>query len=270
MLYRRRLEEAASWPVLSTWLQTRPSGLRQCVIYDNSPLSPIDAGTLPPGVVLIRNPDNGGTEAAYAAAAPIAQRLNCAWLLLLDQDTVLPGDYLSHAASALSAMPHATALVPRVRHESNLVSPAVITRTGSVRPCADPHVRNGMTTAISSGMLMRHQAISDIAFPPEIWLDYVDHWMFLNMALRGKTVALMDITLSHDLSVRRPTTLSADRLRSILAAEKAFFVRFGGMARNLLPLRRLLRAFRYALVGKPSLAAVILSMRPDAGDTFRD
>lgn len=258
VLYRRRLEDVACWPVLSTWLQRQAGGLRQCVIYDNSPVTPIDAATLPPGAVLIHDPDNGGTAPAYVAAVAIARRTNCRWLLLLDQDTSLPDDYLSRATAALLAMPSAAALVPRVRHGEQLVSPAVITRLGSVRPCEHPDVRDGLPTAISSGTLIRHQTISTAAFPPEIWLDYVDHWMFLNLSSRGETIGLIDTTLSHDLSVRRPATLSVDRIRSILAAERAFFARVGGPAASLLPLRRLLRALRYTLIGRPSLAAVVL------------
>ncbi|MFL0415868.1 hypothetical protein [Sphingomonas sp. 179-A 2A2 NHS] len=259
VLYGRPLEDAVSWPVLRSWLDDDShAGLRHCLVYDNSPMSLTDGGSLPANAHLLHDPDNSGTAGAYAAAVDYAARTGCEWLLLLDQDTALPADYLAIARETMAATPDAEVMVPRVRHDAQLVSPATITRAGTVRPCAAPDHVAGMTTAISSGAVVRRRAIENVVFPPSIWLDYVDHWLFLRLHRHGAYVAVIDTDLSHDLSVRTPATLSAARLASILAAESTFYIALGGRARAVLPLRRLMRAARYAAIGRLALAGTVL------------
>lgn len=258
VLYGRDPVDSSPWPLLASWLE-RTDGLRlqHCLIYDNSPV-PGKVSALPPNAKFVSDPGNGGTAAAYRAAALHAAEHRCEWLLLLDQDSVLPPDYLEQVQNAAEATPHAVALVPQVLHGDDPVSPAVITASGSIVPCARPGTTGGITTAISSGVIVRRASMMAMAFPPEIWLDYVDHWMFLDFYRRGERVAFIDAQLSHDLSVRTPKTLSPFRLHSILAAESAFYRALGGRGRAMLPLRRLLRSLRYLLVGRPALARIVV------------
>lgn len=258
VLYGRRVEDAASWPTLRTWIEDDEAKLRRCLIHDNSPTPLTDTTLLPDGAFLVHDPANGGTAGAYVAAARDAAQAGCDWLLLLDQDTILPVDYLDRAVQASAAVPNALILIPRIRHDNQLVSPAIITGSGSVRPVADPRGAEGVPTAISSGALVRRSVVADIRFPPELWLDYVDHWLFLDVARRGGTIAVIDTDLSHDLSIRTPRALSVTRLRSILAAERTFYAAFGGRARAMLPIRRLIRAARYMMVLRPALAITVL------------
>lgn len=258
VLYGRRVEDAASWSTLRTWLENDETGLRRCLIYDNSPMPLSDTASLPNGAFLVHDPTNGGTAGAYVVAARDAVQAGCDWLLLLDQDTVLPVDYLDCAAQAAATAPDAMVLVPRIRHGDQLVSPATITGSGSVQPVTDPRRAEGLPTAISSGAFVRRDVLAKLRFPPELWLDYIDHWLFLDVARRGGTIAVIDTDLSHDLSIRTPKALSVTRLRSILAAERTFYGAFGGRARAMLPVRRIIRAARYAMVMRPDLAFTVL------------
>ena len=258
VLYGRELKDAIPWPQLKAWLQNKDGPvLRHCLVYDNSP-SAATVTALPFNAHLISNRDNGGTVAAYHAAAQHAAEKGCEWLLLLDQDTCLPPDYLERVQDAIVAAPNAVALVPFVVHGNQPVSPAIINASGSIVPCSNPERENSVTTAISSGVVIRRVAMASMTFPPEIWLDYVDHWMFLDISSRGERVARINSRLFHDLSVRKPSTLSAFRLRSILAAESVFYHRLGGRALAMLPFRRLLRAMRYVRIGRPSLAMAVV------------
>jgi len=258
VLYGRELNDATPWPQLIAWLeQTDESILRYCLVYDNSP-SPAAVTTLPVNANFVSNSDNNGTAGAYHAGARHAAEKGCEWLLLLDQDTCLPSDYLERVQDAIAAAPNAVALVPSVLHGSRPVSPAIINASGSIVPCANPEREDSITTAISSGAVIRRVAIAAMTFPPEIWLDYVDHWMFLDFGRRGETVASINSRLLHDLSVRTPRTLSLFRLRSILAAESAFYQELGGRGLTMLPFRRLVRAMRYVRIGRPSLAMAVI------------
>lgn len=258
VLYGRELKDATPWPQLMAWLEkTDGPVLRHCLVYDNSP-SPAPVTALPFNAHFISNPDNNGTAEAYHAGARHAAEKGCEWLLLLDQDTCLPSDYLERVQDAIAATPNAVALVPSVLHGNQPVSPAIINASGSIVPCDNPEREDSITTAISSGVVIRRAAMASMTFPPEIWLDYVDHWMFLDFGRRGETVARINSRLLHDLSVRTPRTLSLFRLRSILAAESAFYRRLGGRGRAMLPFRRLLRAMRYVRIGRPSLAMAVV------------
>lgn len=204
-------------------------------------------------------PDNPGTAGAYVGAAEVARDHGCDWLLLLDQDTALPLDYLDRAVRALDRQKDAAALVPRIWHGRDLVSPATIGQAGGVRPTTFERSATGIPTAISSGMMVRHSAfVAALPFPRAIWLDYVDHWMCLSFARSGLHLGLIDADLSHDLSVKSPKTLSLERLAGILAAENTFHHAMTGGERYRLRLRRLARAVRYAVHGRFAHARTII------------
>src|SRR5687768_2304439 len=66
----------------------------ELLIYDNS-ASPSPLPAIPIPLTYLHDPANGGLVAAYNTALQLAQRGRNEWLLLLDQDTVLTGDYLN-------------------------------------------------------------------------------------------------------------------------------------------------------------------------------
>ncbi len=260
VLYDRKLDEATSWPTLLALLESDgPFRLGHCLIHDNSRERHAPASTAASNVSVCWTPANLGTAGAYINAIDIAKVHGCDWLLLLDQDTDLPTDYLDRAARTLDTLPNAAILVPRVRHGHNLVSPATIRSSGSVKPTSGPSMRTGIPTAISSGIILRSMAVASVPpFPRAIWLDYVDHWMFLSFARRKLAIGLIDADLSHDLSIRTPKTLSAERLISILEAENAFNDTMTGGHRGWLWLRRIARAMRYAISGQFGHAQTII------------
>lgn len=274
VLYRKTPPEAAAWDFLCDALEaqhgTNQQGAGQqevgqwaaldlvhCLVYDNSPQSLVQPA-LPPGVSYHGNPANGGTAAAYTAALSMVKAQGCGWLLLLDQDTLPPREYLMRAAAALAEPKSAgaAALVPRIVHGDRAISPAVISRFGSVRPVT--RAGAGIHTAISSGLLIQADALArHLPKDPVFWLDYLDHMIFLSMSRGGAQLTEMDVEIAHDLSVQDPATLSPIRLASILTAERAFCNALGPLARAMLPPRRLLRAARY-LVHKPMLSMMLL------------
>src|SRR5450631_3935315 len=143
VVYERGLADVGPWRTLRAWLEgTRDSrsGLRldHLLIYDNSstPRAKPPAGIR--RCQYTHNSNNGGTAAAYEAAIEIASVRGIQWLLLLDQDTQLPADFLDQAGIddvPMSGQQRAVALVPWVRHGRDLiVSPNRVTRTGTFRP----------------------------------------------------------------------------------------------------------------------------------------
>ena len=82
-------------------------------------------------------------------------------------------------------------------------------------------------------------------FPASLWLDYVDHWVFMQLRRRALSVVAFEACLQHELSVSDLRTLTARRLTSVLDGEASFVALLGPLARLAYPLRLLSRALRY-------------------------
>ena len=270
VVYDKKVEEAACWPTVVQWLSAKseqaPTAeqlwLRHLLVYDNSPgeIERPDAVTSL-DVTYIHNPGNGGTSAAYESAADMGRTLGCDWLLLLDQDTSLPRTFLQMADHALATNEkiRPAAMVPTVRHKGQLISPAILTRAGSIKPVTDvEHAgKQEIITAIASGAIIRTEIVCKITpFPKDLWLDYVDHWMFLGLNRMGGSVAIFDADLVHDLSIKTPEKLSRARLKSILDGERLLISQLGVPAKLVYPVRLLKRSLMY-LPRKPSLTLYI-------------
>ena len=270
VVYERTLDRVAPWAALcaamnATAVAEADCGLvlRQVLVYDNSAVPKVLAQALPRWAHVVHDPANGGTAAAYRRALQDAQAAGLPWLLLLDDDTRLPDDLLAQAGAALRcdaapALPGA--VLPRVRHGGDPVSPARITRWGSMRPlaCDEPGTAVPALTGIASGALVQVQAWRALAPLPEaLWLDYVDHWVFAGLRRQGHALRVSGAVLEHDLSVSEPRRLSERRLASILAGEALFTRTLGWPARWLQPLRLLWRALRVSPLGLAQRAGIV-------------
>jgi hypothetical protein len=259
--YERPLAEVEAWPVLAALL-ARDRGLSSplagLLVYDNS-TTPRTAETARiKGCVYMHNPRNGGTAAAYTQAAAVAREAGVQWLLLLDQDTRVTEGFLEAVAGALgrSRNNRLDALVPWVVQDGVPVSPATISRLGTIRPLAGGAAAQPARplTAIASGSVIRVATLEAMMpFPGALWLDYVDHWIFLQIHGRGGMVEVLNCELEHDLSVSSLQTMSRQRLLSILNGEREFFRLLARVPRAIYPLRVAVRTLRY-LAQRPQLA----------------
>jgi hypothetical protein len=265
VIFERDLGAVQAWPFLRHSLIDAGGGtagargffLEQVLIYDNSRQARARPTEDLPGCIYVHDAGNGGTAAAYNHACAIACEAGIDWLLLLDQDTSLPGGFFEAASAALAAGPlRPCALVPWVFHGAGVVSPARLTNAGTIMPLqyeAPPPVAQNLT-AISSGSLFYVPILAaHMPLPDGLWLDYVDHWIFLQLRTSGMPVVVFDASLQHDLSVCTVESLNPSRLTSILNGEASFLAMLGTKARLVYPFRLAARVFRYALV-RPKLA----------------
>jgi len=267
VVYERDLDDVKAWSFLREGLvasadagnlgEGRGFHLEHVLIYDNSPQSrarpPVDLAAC----TYVHDASNGGTAAAYLHACGLAGETGIDWMLLLDQDTSLPAGFLAAASTTLASsrvLPRA--LVPWVFHGSSVVSPARVTDTGTIAPLhyGTPPPSVGCLTAISSGSLLHAPTLAaHMPLPGGLWLDYVDHWIFLQLGSRGLPVTVFDASLQHDLSVSTVKSLSPARLTSILNGEACFLAMLGTKARLVYPFRLAARVLRYAWT-RPDLA----------------
>lgn len=267
--FQRSVECIEAWQTLRAWLdvddeQTR-ARLERILLYDNSPQP--QAAPDVERCFYVHDANNGGTGAAYTLAAGVAERIGCDWMLLLDQDTKLPQGYLQAAAVMIAAVEGSStvALVPRVMaRQGHYVSPARLTRFGGFRPLASSELpRAGeVLYALASGCLFKTSAFIDLLpLPPQLWLDYVDHWIFAQLQRRGGKVMMLEQALEHDLSVMDIGALSGARMSSLLQAEAYFQRLLGTQAKFAYPLRLAWRSLRLAFTNPRLALAVIRAMR---------
>jgi hypothetical protein len=266
VVYERGLDEVQVWPFLQRQLAAPDpaSGDRSCslsiekvLIYDNSPQARTQEQRQYTNCLHVHDAENGGTAAAYGHACAVALEQGTDWLLLLDQDTLLPDDFLDAAAAALArSAGHARALVPWVLQGTRVVSPARVTAGGTIEPLQ--YTPRGLPsdglTAIASGSLLHVPTLASLLpIPKGLWLDYVDHWIFFQLHRHSLPVTVFEAKLQHQLSVFSVQSLSTRRLTSILEGEAAFVSMLGLKARLVHPLRLALRTLRYART-RPELA----------------
>jgi hypothetical protein len=269
VVYECDLDAVKSWPFLQQMLTISPVSatpnienesclfLNHVIIYDNSPKPRARPSEQLSNCIYIHDFDNGGTAAAYTRACSIAREAGIDWILLLDQDTLLPSGFIKAASAALTRCHlRPSALVPWVFHGSKVVSPARITKGGTIVPLrhkAQPPVFHDLT-AISSGSIVHVPTLDSIMpIPRQLWLDYVDHWIYLQLRTSDSSIVVFDASLQHDLSVCTVESLGPTRLTSILDGEITFLAMLGTKARLIYPFRLAGRILRYAR-NRPDLA----------------
>src|ERR1700687_5588436 len=238
VVYDRGLDAVAAWPILEAELQRHGIErirLERVLIYDNTEVSRARPMADIPGCDYLHDRTNGGTAAAYVAAAAMAAESGIEWLLLLDQDTVLTDAFIDGIDAVLrtAVSPVPAALVARVFQGSKLISPARVSCFGTISPLRDVREHGAdRLTAISSGTILNVAMFNELLpLPRGLWLDYVDHWIFARLHFRGGVLLILDQTLQHDLSVADLSSLTRQRLFSILNGEACFNSALGGKAR---------------------------------------
>jgi hypothetical protein len=220
VLYKTKLEESRTFVSLKPQL-----GFSNLVVYDNSPEACIVQDETVP---YKHDPSNGGLTAAYAWAAALATEAGSEWLLLLDQDSNLPANYLQTFYDYVPYFASETvAAIPTVYSGGEIVSPRLVTAgipgIGCL-PQTSQGVQRREITGINSGCFVRLSYLRSIGgFISRNKLDGVDRFFFDSVHKDGCNVFLLPQTLDHQLSISDVGSISPDRWRSIVESETDFF-----------------------------------------------
>jgi GT2 family glycosyltransferase len=247
--YQTPLENAPVMQSLDRCFSQNPA-LREyftTLVWDNSPDNhPIPRGLSFP-LEYRHTGENLGVSGAYNSAAKSAAAHGAQWLLLLDQDTLLPPEFLSRMrdyAQRLAPQRHIAAVAPTVMMDQARVSPKVTVRGGrSVDPPADFNGEESRELVlINTGLLLRVEALSEIGgFNPDFWLDFSDRYLCHMLAQKKFSIWIAsDLQLQHHVSLMAGG-ISLKRYANLLAAEDAFFSLYRSFPRNLVYCQRLLK-----------------------------
>nr|WP_252263684.1 glycosyltransferase family 2 protein [Paracidobacterium acidisoli] len=220
------------------------------MIWDNSQEA-IPADQLPPSLLYRHSEKNLGVSGAYNSSAHYAHEHGYPWMMLLDQDTCIPMDFLQKMAQHCEALLNRleiAAVAPVVFVRKFLVSPRQqLFNRHRAYPFGEIGIAPGEAFAINSGCVLRVTALQQVGgYSTDFWLDYSDLYLFHQFFLYGlKVWRAADATLEHDMSIMDYDRLmSPSRYRNFSYAESAFNDLYKGRMENAV---QTLRVFVRAL-----------------------
>jgi rhamnosyltransferase len=219
VLYNQSLEMSETFISLSKAM-ARIEDVLELVVYDNS-RQPCNIEKLSGNkfvINYIHDPNNPGVSSAYNCAANIGRTSGKDWLLMFDQDTILPDDILLKYLDAIIAYP-----------DEKLFSPLMITTDNKVvSPCKFRFNKGFSTTdttfgrrslngysLINCGLCIRIETFYEInGYDPQFKLDYSDH-DFITRYKKGISnfVVVINSKVSHMLSAKQHNSLESDKQR---------------------------------------------------------
>jgi GT2 family glycosyltransferase len=231
VLYKRKPENSETINSLAV-IYARNREVFQSIrilVWDNSP-KPIEDASFPFPCEYKHGGRNAGTSGAYNQALQIAIAGESPWLLLLDQDTTLPDEFLPSMLKyslLLEDSPEVGSVVPFVYSHGQLVSPRRLGRFNRNLqiPLGFHGVFRKSGYAVNSSALVKTAALNEIGgYSEEFWLDLSDVYAFQTMFLKGRLMYVAsDLVLQHSLSgMDYDREMTCERYRNFLAAESAW------------------------------------------------
>ena len=249
VVYGCRAEDTAS---LQTLLRCPRNGCElRVLVWDNSPVPQPLAPDLAQAVHFVSTPENLGLPIIYNRVA--SQWLKPGeYLLLLDQDSVLPPEFLDRAAAAISAHRDIDLFLPIVDAGGRQASPLTYVmgwgRTWKQRVTGRMPARN--VCAINSGMLIagRYLADSAPAYDEQLRFYGTDTQFMLDYADRRTHLVVFDAVIEHDLSFfSGPASQRARKFADMRRALLHVYARRSAVQRYIVALVMLAAALRYAV-----------------------
>jgi GT2 family glycosyltransferase len=222
------------------------------IIYDNSLIDQKINLSIPFEFQYVHDSSNKGLAAAYNFALNKAAAVSCDWLLLLDQDSTLPGDFIENLACEISGIEKdnsVAAVVPKLRYKETLFSPSKDLFGGTLRPIDMRHkgICDFKVFATGSGTVVRVSFLQKIGgFDEFYWLDFLDRWLFSTIEHAGGKVYVTDSIIDHELSVMNyDKFMNEKRYSNILKYETIFMDSFKPKAEKYVYYLRLLKRVLY-------------------------
>ncbi|MFH1288500.1 MAG: glycosyltransferase [bacterium] len=285
IVYNCKIEESKTLNSLLGNYAKNPKAFKnfKLVMYDNSLIEQKICLSIPFKYQYIHDPKNKGLATAYNYAFNKAIAASYDWLLLLDQDSSLPEDFIDnliHEISGIEKDNTVAAVVPKLRYKENLFSPSKDLFGGTLRPIDMRHkgICDFKVFATGSGTAVRVSFVQKIGgFDEFYWLDFLDRWLFITINNMGGKVYVTDSIIDHDLSVMNyDKYMNEERYKNILKYETIFMKSFKSGAEKYVYYLRLIKRIvylfftvnnkKYSLMTLKHLKNVLLSSKNDKID----
>jgi GT2 family glycosyltransferase len=232
VLYKRSVERSQTLMSLGEALGRHPE-LLQCLrvlLWDNSPTPTTPSLAFP--FDYVHSGKNVGTAGAFNRAMEFAESMSIPWLLLLDQDTTFPEDFVAKMVDygdRFADTPEVAAVVPLLWCRGQLISPKRLRSLYRISPVppACYGTYKEQVVVCDSATLMRTAALREAGGYDEelFWLDFSDIYVFAALHRNGKSIYIAsDLQLQHSLSMMDyDHDMTPERYSNFLAAEGTFF-----------------------------------------------
>ena len=255
IVYNRKAEETKTVISLLRNHAKNPAAFRDfsLVICDNSPEArKPDLSAIPFESEYVHSVENKGLAGAYNYALRKAAGTGRGWLLLLDQDSDLPEDFIADLSRELPLAekdPAVSAVVPKMRYKDEYFSPSKDLFGGTARPIdmKQHGVCDFKVYAIGSACAVRVDFLQSIGgFNEFYWLDFLDRWLFAVIGARGGKVYVTDSVVDHELSILNyDKFMTEKRYANILKYETVFMKEFKSRTEQYVYYLRLVKRVIY-------------------------
>jgi len=243
VIYRLKYKESST--IKSLCLPDSRHNIKiKILLYDNSgdpqQIKSKDAAKY----IYVHNPLNGGLAEAYNHALSMIDDQD-GWLLLLDQDSDLPSNFLNDLADTIKEIADRSivAVAPHIICKNEPISPCLVKMGGKLKQIQQNYIGTSgeEIMAINSGLAVRVSFMNHIGgFNQKFWLDYLDHWLCRTIFMEGKKIYVNSSIVNHSLSVRNYNDISLQRAQNILNAEVIFYSQYKTKGEKLLYIARLI------------------------------
>ncbi len=228
--YKQSLICCRSWTSLEACL-SREGLHAELYIYDNSPEPQAVQHSLHISSHYHHDATNPGVSAAFNAACRFATRREKKWILLLDQDTRLGGEAISHYAAAVDAHPSHPLFAPLVVDTIGIISPFRFRNGRGMRVSGMHSGFLPLKTfrAVNAGLLISCELFGRVGgYEQEIALDFSDIAFLEKVQPLCLSLCLVDTTLEQDFSGTSLDDLQAtvERFRKYCEGAHTFANRF--------------------------------------------
>lgn len=179
VLYKQNLRDSISLKALSDHL-TKNGKKLDLFVYDNSPfpseLSQFEFKQF--NICYIHDKMNSGVSKAYNSGARYAAKINKTWLLLLDQDTKFPENFITDYLTAVEKNPDIPIFCPILQTQyGHIMSPCLYIRKRGVWV---KHIKQGILnfnkySPVNSGLMIYLEAFNKAGgYNESVRLDFAD------------------------------------------------------------------------------------------------
>lgn len=229
VLYNMTFSESPTIASLNELLSSEAfPEIRKILIFDNSEYSTIPE-RLDKRFVYYHSKTNVGLAKAYNYALSRSFD-DTEWLITLDQDTILTKEYLEEMTSKYLEVPErVVAIAPIIKDSGQQISPV---RSDTLRPLHTELPKKDCVYSqdimvINSGTATRLSFLEQIeGYNEDFQIDYLDHWVSWAIFNYEKGIYILNVALTHSLSVLHNSELTTSRYEAILRNEAIFYMKY--------------------------------------------
>jgi hypothetical protein len=207
VLFKMNLADSTTFKTLTDCIVFHKVKNVDLVVYDNSPVSNSPDETVFSGefnLIYVKNDKNYGVSYCYNRAAKLASSYKKKYLVLLDQDTVIPFNLLSVYISSVNKWKGFPIYVPKLMSGSVLFSPCnyKFYRGSNMHSSFSHNVcRLRGKNVLNSGLVISITAFEKVGgYEESVWLYFSDFVFFNKLKDFYTHFVVVDCFLEHSLS----------------------------------------------------------------------